>query len=555
MNMKNVRYFMIGLIFIACIVRNADLYSQNIQWTARLNGNADSIDVAKAIAIDNQGNVYVTGYSTELLLLTDIVTVKYSPSGATLWTSSYGGLLYDEGDAITLDDTQFVYVAGFTNRLLNLLGDYVVIKYNAATGDTVWVRTYDGSAHGLDYATSLALDSQHNIYVTGSATMNGLVLGNIDYVTLKYDINGNLLWTADYDGPARSEDDAYKVKVDGLNNVIVTGYSKNGLLGTGDYATVKYNQNGAQLWAERYDGPGHGDDIAHDVAIDNANNVFVTGESQGSSSGLDYATIKYNSSGVQQWVARYNGPGNGEDRAYAIVVDNTDSPVITGESVGTGSLHDYATVKYDQNGNQQWASRYNGPGNGEDRAYAIVVDNTDNVFVTGESGGNNSGQDYATVKYNNSGSQQWAVIYNGPGNSTDRAYAIVVDNTDNVYVTGTSQHSSLLSSEDYLTIKYADPLAVTPVSNETPAKFNLYQNYPNPFNPVTTIKVDIARESDVSIELYDILGNKIRGLIKKNLHPGSYEISLDAENLPSGIYIYRMTSDAYTESKKMILLK
>jgi len=552
--MKFKGYLIIILIFVACIIRNTELFSQNVQWIARLNGDADSIDVAKAVAVDAQGNVYVTGTSTELLLLTDIVTVKYSPLGAVIWSRSYGGVLNDEGDAIALDDSANVYVAGFANRLLNLLGDYVVIKYNT-NGVLQWARTYDGTAHGLDYATSLAVDNQHNVYVTGSATMHGLVLGNIDYVTLKYDINGNLLWTADYDGPSQGEDDAYKLKVDGLNNVIVTGYSKNSLLGTGDYATVKYDGNGNQLWVMRYDGPGHGDDIAHDVAVDNFNNIYVTGESQGTTTGVDYATLKYNSAGIQQWVSRYNGPGNGEDRAYAIVVDNTDHPVITGESVGNNTSHDYATVKYDQNGVQQWASRYNGPGNGEDRAYAIVVDNTDNVFITGESGGNNSGQDYATVKYNPAGTQQWAAIYNGPGNSTDRAYAIVVDNTDNVYVTGTSQHSSLLSSEDYLTIKYADPVGIQVVTNEIPDRFNLYQNYPNPFNPGTVIRFDIGHESDVKITLYDILGSKLKELVDKRLNGGSYEISLNAENLPSGIYVYRITANGYTDSKKMILLK
>jgi len=85
--------------------------------------------------------------------------------------------------------------------------------------------------------------------------------------------------------------------------------------------------------------------------------VYVTGQSAGSGTSDDYATIKYNASGVQEWVARYNGPGNRDDRAYAIAVDDAGNVYVTGQS-GLGIWADYATIKYNASGVEQWVARY-----------------------------------------------------------------------------------------------------------------------------------------------------------------------------------------------------
>jgi len=103
---------------------------------------------------------------------------------------------------------------------------------------------------------------------------------------------------------------------------------------------------------------------------------------------------------LEQWVARYDGPGNTTDVANALVLDGAGNVYVTGGSEGSGTQDDYATVKYDSNGNQQWAARYNGPpGNANDGANALAVDGSGNVYVTGYSYGSGTGYDYATIKY------------------------------------------------------------------------------------------------------------------------------------------------------------
>jgi uncharacterized Ntn-hydrolase superfamily protein len=93
-------------------------------------------------------------------------------------------------------------------------------------------------------------------------------------------------------------------------------------------------------------------------------------------------------------------------------------------------------------------------------------------------------------------------------------------------------------------------------SNEVPSEFNLYQNYPNPFNPVTTIGFDLAKPSTVKLIIYDLVGNEVAVLINNNSFPaGNFEFSFDASNLASGVYIYKLISDGFTDSKKMTVIK
>jgi len=125
----------------------------------------------------------------------------------------------------------------------------------------------------------------------------------------------------------------------------------------------------------------------------------VTGWSIGGGTYSDYATIKYYPNGDTAWVRRYNGPGDSTDYAYDMAVDDSGNVYVTGESYGSGTDKDYATIKYYPNGDTAWVKRYNGPGDDDDAASAIAVDGSGNVYVTGESRGSGTGGDYATIKY------------------------------------------------------------------------------------------------------------------------------------------------------------
>ena len=103
---------------------------------------------------------------------------------------------------------------------------------------------------------------------------------------------------------------------------------------------------------------------------------------------------------------------------------------------------------------------------------------------------------------------------------------------------------------------YLAGLVNTDVEEESvPAEFQLYQNYPNPFNPETNISYRLATSGKVTLEIFDLLGQKIQTLVDEEQAAGVHEISFTANNLSSGIYMYHLRSNGFVQSKKMILLR
>ena len=121
--------------------------------------------------------------------------------------------------------------------------------------------------------------------------------------------------------------------------------------GTGtDCVTIKYNSNGDTVWVRRYNGPGNGSDVALSIGLDGLGNVYIAGTSLGIGTGTDYLAIKYNSEGVQQWVQRYNRPGNSNDEAFSMVVNSLGDVYVTGRSIIGYELSTCETVKYNSAG-------------------------------------------------------------------------------------------------------------------------------------------------------------------------------------------------------------
>jgi len=292
-----------------------------------------------------------------------------------------------------------------------------------------------------DRAYDIAVDVSGNVYVTGVSAAHWR---EENYVTIKYDSLGVEQWIVNYNEPGVASG-ASAITVGTTGNVYVTGWSYSPDTSS-DYATIKYNSLGVKQWVARYNGPGDDYDEASAIAIDSSENVYVTGYS-GTYPDYDYATIKYNSMGVEQWVKRYDGPGDDWDEPSDIAVDGSENVYVTGGSYGSGTSSDYATIKYNSMGVEQWVARYNGPGNSDDVANSISVDTSNNVYVTGGSMCLGTKNDYATIRYTTSGKEQWVIRYNGPGSSNDNAVSLAVDKTGNVYVTGSS-------GGYYATIKY-----------------------------------------------------------------------------------------------------
>jgi uncharacterized delta-60 repeat protein len=402
----------------------------------------------------------------------------------------------------------------------------------------------------LDEACCIAVDDQGNVYVAGKTLRTAT---NPDMVVVKYNSSGVVQWGNVYNGPGNSLDYGYSVAVDGSGNVVICGVSVGANSGS-DFVTIKYNSAGVEQWLARYNGPDNKSDFAQVVKVDAAGNVYVTGVTESTASSYDYMTVKYSPAGEQQWLRTYNGTGNLGDFTTAMVLDNLGNVYVTGKSVGTISVLDsnYATIMYNSDGVQKWIAIYKGPNNSVDVPRAITLDNSGNIYVTGGSYGASS-NDYATVKYNSKGEQQWAIKYNGPANSDDYTSSIKVDGLGNVFVTGRSK--GVGTDYDYATIKYSHPVGIGNNGTEIPEFYSLKQNYPNPFNPSTIITFGLPKESSVKLSIYSIDGKEVVGLFNGTLSAGTYKFTLDGSNMTSGIYFYRLETADFKQTKKMVLIK
>jgi len=385
------------------------------------------------------------------------------------WVARYNGPGNgpDEVTALALDNDGCIYLTGKSAGTSASGNDYATVKFSA-DGVTLWVRRYDGPGHGWDAAYDLGLDDSGHVYVTGESTPFGYSL--YDLATIKYSLSGESLWTKSYAGPYDQEanalvmGDSGEVYVTGLN--VEQPYDH-------DYLTIKYSPQGESLWIRTYQGTGGGNDIATDIELDQSGNVFVTGYSPGMGTNNDYVTIKYSPVGESLWIRRYNSPDNVSDLAWAIAVDDSRDIYVTGNSAtikygsagdslwartdiqGTSLLTDHSnnlyvtgskgTFKCTGDGTLLWTGPYGGRG--------LALNSAGNVYVTGGT------LDIETVKYSPSGDILWIKSYDGPGHENDQGERVKVDQKGNVYVAGSSWDAA--SGIDYTAIKYS-PCAAIP---------------------------------------------------------------------------------------------
>jgi hypothetical protein len=376
--------------------------SGNLRWVRRYNGPGNDKDEAHAITLDKSGNVYIIGSSHGGFdTILDYTTIKYDSDGNELWVARYNGSVkgHDHPRAITIGPSGNVYVTG-EGVDLDIGHSFTTVAYDQ-DGNEKWIARYRGNGTNEQRAYDIVCDSNENIFVTGMSSGRGT---DTDLTTVAYNSYGHELWVARYNGAVNGKDAGLAITVNLLGNIHVTGYSS-GIGTKWDITTIAYDLLGNELWISIFSGPANDYDWAQDIALDSSNNVYITGRSQN-----DYATIKYDSFGNELWVAIYNGPGDGRDEAYALFLDLAGNVYVAGGSDGNGTGKDYAIVKYNSSGIQVWTARYDGLGNLDDHAIDLLLDTFGNVYVTGGSDGNGTERDLVTIKYSQEKSTLQATI-------------------------------------------------------------------------------------------------------------------------------------------------
>src|SRR5437868_688427 len=169
-----------------------------------------------------------------------------------------------------------------------------------------------------------------------------------------------LVFINQYTGPGGSTNVSNAIATDASNNSYVTGFTT-GILSGHDITTVKYDPTGRLIWARSYNGTGNSTDEAYAITLDNLGNIYVTGSTTGTNTDKDMIIIKYNSAGTQQWLSTYSSTGSFPDEAYAITLDVSGDPVISGYSNVAGLGNQMTLIKYDANsGVQTWIQTSSG---------------------------------------------------------------------------------------------------------------------------------------------------------------------------------------------------
>lgn len=537
----------------------------NSQWISNYwaNGEGDSPILNSkglAVTVDDNNYCYVTGYTYCESTGYDIILIKYAPAGDTVFTRIYSGSGSEEDKAfgIVVDRAENIYITG----QLSVAGkstELVLLKYSN-TGNLLWVKTFgDTTTAKPDKGQALELDGYGNIYVTGYCIGDD---GYKDIIVQKYTPEGTLVWTTREDGDGNMDSEGNSIAV--IDDfVLVTGYTtsvNNAVLL--DVITLKYNTDGILQWGEQYNGAGNKNDVAYGIACSDENSVYVAGYTTAGNDTANTSTliIKYSKNGVLKWAKTYESGNQGSsDKAFGIIVDSENRIYITGQTGTQSDGLDYLTIRYGHSGTEQWVAKYNGPGHGNDVANSISTLTNGEVVVTGASLGMNNNFDFATVTINkNSGEIQNISRYSMTANSNDIALDVATSTDNHIYVTGFSELSTDFQGNDfsYLTTISLDVNSDPDgIKTNVPNKFELFQNYPNPFNPSTNIKFHIPDKMMVNLVVYDIMGRVVDVLVSQNLEAGTYNITYKNTNLASGIYFYQLTAGEYKDVKKMTFVK
>ncbi|MCS7223166.1 MAG: hypothetical protein NZ959_01205 [Armatimonadetes bacterium] len=466
--------------YVIWIVKQAS--DGSILWRRTLSPGGVSSGAPSSIAMSPDGQAFYIGTSGGVNYGADFLTVKYSADGTRQWLRYYNGTA-DAPDGVAkvvVDRDGNAIVVGSAAET-GRGSDIVTIKYSP-DGSVLWLQKYNGPVSSTEYASDAVVDGDGNVYVCGASTGS---TNNLDMVLLKYNRDGILQWVRRYNGPADGRDDASSLCLDPQGNIIITGssqgFGQHGLPGSQECVTIKYRPNGSRVWIRKY--PLR--DWTFFIDSDQAGNIYISPESLRPG----FVILSYSPDGMLRWTFQYElgsffadmkvtaegycvlagrplalvidpdgrvvraewtlGASLGSASASAVAVSGSGYPVvyIAGSQWNESTYADYMTAKLDVPGIVSFDR------GGYDSGVGAVRDREGNVYETGVSGGRGTGKDVVVRKIASDGRVLWTSIYNNTlTNGDDVVSDIAVDGAGNVYVVGTSFNGD--RGKDVLVLKY-----------------------------------------------------------------------------------------------------
>lgn len=481
--------------------------------------------------------------------ITDRITVNsYGPAPEVEWGRIFGGsdndMAYEVQETL---DGGYIFT-GFTNSYGEAKEEVWLVKIDKV-GNKEWDRTFGGPER--EYGFSVQQTSDRGYILAGFSTSYGP--GGVDVWLIKTDREGNQEWDRTFGGTPIG-DNAFSVQETFDGGYILAGYTSNFGAGARDVWLIKTDADGNQEWDRTFGGPD--DEEANCVRQTPDRGYVLAGRTKSFGAGDDDAwLIKTDADGYKEWDITFGGS---ERDSFSSVRQTSDGGYILAggtNSFGAGSS-DAWMVKTDAQGNKEWENMIGGP----DYDYAdVALQTSDGGYLLAgiirpeEASFSSPG----IVKTDREGNREWEATFD---DSLRRARFAQQTSDGGYILLGTT---SLIGEgkQDTWLIKLRDsvPTAVQD-QQQLPAAYQLTQNYPNPFNNSTTIRFSLPSPERISLSIYNLTGQEVASLVSGSREAGEYTIHWDGTDdqgneLASGIYVYRLKSSAYEETKKLLLLR
>lgn len=427
------------------------------QWHYELNGSGDYNDQINSIALDNQGNAYLAGYSVNIGTDRDYLVMKVSNTGAIIWSREFSapGNGPDEAKKVLIHPNGNIIVTGYGNNK-SVGNDFWTMALNPS-GDTLWTSLHNSSTTNLyDEANDMAIDSNGNIFIVGESDNDPTLITNNDYMIVKLSANGIFQWEKKLNGSGNAEDRCVGVDIDSNNDIYVSGRSSNGF--DDDFLTMKYTNAGALVWTDIIDNGGT--DRAVDIEVGSNNNIYVTGRSDNGTDD-DFYSVIYSPAGAVLAQSIYDYAG--DDRPVALTTFPNGDFAVTGKSDGniTAAIDNNAvTVKFNSVGNLLWTASFSNAALSDDLPTAIASDPLGNVAITGFTDTDasiNINNEIFVAAYNSAGvTLSTFISNNGPGViADDIGYAIEYKNANLLAVGGCYSLNDIVNAQSACYFEYS----------------------------------------------------------------------------------------------------
>ncbi|MBT4644453.1 MAG: hypothetical protein HOC09_37110 [Deltaproteobacteria bacterium] len=395
-----------------------DIWYMNESWQGTQQVGTSGDDIAYGIAIGSDGGIFITGETGGSLNGEnytggkDAFLMKFGSSGVHQWTKQFGTSSDDFGSAIVLDSAGNIYITGQTQGELdgnsNTGGhDVFLTKYNSS-GTKLWTKLWGSISD--DWSGAITVDNAGYIFITGTIAPHG---SNIMFFA-KYNSSGVFQWDKQWNNSSQGNG----ISVDSSGNIYIAGHTHTATVW--DQYLAKFDSSGTLLWAKPTSNAGY--DYGHGIVQDSAGHIYVPGSTTGSIGGNtnlgsnDIILVKYDTDGNIQWAKQPGTVGEDWVTIGGISLDSSGNICITGLVTGILDGNSFAgskdvfLIKYNSSGTKLWSKQIGT--SSDDIGNSVAVDDNGNAFIVGETqggldGNSNAGQkDIFLLKYDSNGIKQ-----------------------------------------------------------------------------------------------------------------------------------------------------